>query len=83
MDQLKNLFGGQLFGSNEVISCVNGYFEQLDVSLYKDYRTKLEHRCEKCISFLRYGEIKLKKALAIKKSGDIYWTFLQTCFVMN
>lgn len=48
---LKKWLGGRRFENNEaVIDAVNSYFEELDVSHYKDGITKLEHRYEKCIS---------------------------------
>lgn len=48
---LKKWLGGKRFADNEeVIEAVNGYFEELDESVYRDGITRLEHRYEKCIS---------------------------------
>ncbi|CAF4956917.1 unnamed protein product [Pieris macdunnoughi] len=48
---LKKWLGGKRFADNEeVIEAVNGYFEELDESVYRDGINRLEHRYEKCIS---------------------------------
>lgn len=47
---LKKWLGGKRFADNEeVISAVNGYFEELDESVYKEGICRLEHRYEKFI----------------------------------
>ena len=47
---LKKWLGGKKFANNEEVeSAVNGYFEELEVSHYKQGIEAIEHRWEKCI----------------------------------
>ena len=47
---LKKWLGGQRFINNEEVeSAVNGYFDELDGSHYKQGIEAIEHRWEKCI----------------------------------
>jgi len=47
---LKKWLGGKRFANNEEVeSAVNGYFEELDNSHYKQGIEAIEHRWEKCI----------------------------------
>lgn len=56
---LKKFLGGKRFSSNfKVIAAVNGYFEDLDSSTYKEGIAKLEHLWNKCIE--RAGDYIIK-----------------------
>jgi histone-lysine N-methyltransferase SETMAR len=47
---LKKWLGGKRFANNEEVqSAVDGYFEELDYSHYKQGIEAIEHRWEKCI----------------------------------
>ena len=47
---MKKWLGGKKFANNEEVeSAVNGYFEELEVSHYKQGIEAIEHRWEKCI----------------------------------
>ncbi|KOC61938.1 Histone-lysine N-methyltransferase SETMAR [Habropoda laboriosa] len=47
---LKKWLGGKRFANNEEVeSAVDGYFEELDDSYYKQGIEDIEHRWEKCI----------------------------------
>ena len=48
---MKKWLGGQRFANNEEVgSAINGYFEELNVSHYKQGIDTIEHRWEKCIA---------------------------------
>ena len=50
LGDLKKWLGGQRFANNEKKkSVVNGYFEELDGSHYKQYTIAIEQSWEKCI----------------------------------
>lgn len=80
LPDLKKWLSGQRFSNNEeVMSAVNGYFEEKDSSYYKKGIKLLEHHWEKCIELK--GE-NVKKFFFIG-SGIVYTIiyFFLSCFL--